>query len=114
MKKYLPVLLVLLSAGITLAQNRYYTPVVDKKMAKHHPRAKAGILRGELTRSDASRIRAEYRHVRKTELRAKSEAKAANREIGKHGRKQDKQSWDAYRQNHSRHGKVKVNKTHRS
>ena len=109
MKKILTVLTIVFSAGICLAQRTtdYYTPVVNKEDLKHHPRERAGLLKGELSKSDASRIRSEYRQVRKAEVRAKHEAAATNRERAKENRRQDKRSWSAYRQKHDRYGRIK-------
>lgn len=107
MKKIITVLGILLSAGISWAQKTDYTPVVDKEALKHHPRARHGILKGELSKSDAARIRSEYRQVRKAEVRAKNDAMATNRERAKENRRQDKRSWGSYRQKHDRHGRIK-------
>jgi hypothetical protein len=115
MKKILAIVLILTSVGITQAQDRlYYTPVINKKELKHQPKIRKGILHDQLTKSEASRLRAEYRQVRKTELKAKADAKATNRSRAKQDRRQDRQSWSAYKQNHNRYGRLKVNKTHQS
>lgn len=108
MKKILAVAVIFIGAGVSLSQAQYYTPVAHKEALKHHPRVRTGVLHGAFSKSEPSRLRAEYRQVRKTELRAKDDARATNRDLAKQTRKLDKKSWAAYRQNHDRYGRIKA------
>ena len=104
----LATLLMMVGVGVSQAQKKDITPLINKQEQKHQPRMRQGGLAGLTEKSDAERLRAEYRDVRKAELRAKSEAKIIAREREKAKRRDDKNSWAAYRQKHDRYGRMKA------
>lgn len=116
MKKFILtiILLPVIAIGSTYAQRpagpvhgQYVTPVIDKEDLKHEPRPEKGILSDKLGKSDAARLRKEYREVRKQELKAKAQARTVNREREKEKRQRDKASWANYKQKHDRQGRYK-------
>lgn len=90
-------LLLILLVGMVKAQS---TPVVDKRQQNQRARIREGSASGEITRSEAKRLKAEQRHIRRTERRAKADGEVTDRERAKLQRKQNKASRDIRRQKH--------------
>jgi hypothetical protein len=77
------------------------TPRVDRREARQHARIRQGVRSGELTRGEAMRLRAGQAHVRRMELRAKSDGRVGPRERVRLERAQDRQSRHIYRLKHN-------------
>lgn len=90
-------LLVVMMVGMVNAQS---TPAVDGRQHVQRARIREGIASGEVTRSEAKRLRAEQRHVRRVERRIKSDGEVTNRERARLQRKQNRVSRDIRRQKH--------------
>ncbi len=90
-------LMMVMIAGMVKAQS---TPVVDERQRAQHARIRQGVASGEVTRPEAKRLRAEQRHVRRTERRVKADGEVTPRERAKLQRKQNKVSRDIRRQKH--------------
>lgn len=88
-------LIALISASY--AQN---TPVADQRQASQRARIREGNRSGDLTRKETARLRAEQRHIRRTERRAKSDGTVTRQERAKIQRKQNRASRDIRRQKH--------------
>lgn len=98
MKKIiLSFLIVLLVASISWAQS---TPVIDQRQQNQQARINQGVVSGEVNRAEAARLRAEQRHIRRTERRAKADGNVTAKERAKIQRKQNKVSRDIRRQKH--------------
>jgi hypothetical protein len=102
MKKILALasLLVVMTAGMVQAQDN--TPVVDKRQQAQQARIRQGVVSGEVTRTEAARLKSEQRHIRRAERRAKSDGKVTRRERVNLNRKQNRVSRDIRRQKHDR------------
>lgn len=87
--------LVFLISGVAAAQS---TPVVDARQKTQRARIHDGVESGEVTRKEAARLRAEQRHVRRAERRAKADGQVTPAERAKLQRKQNKTSRDIRRQ----------------
>src|SRR5688500_18678668 len=73
MKKiFLGSLLVLFLAGMAQAQT---TTGVDGRQAAQRSRINQGVASGEVTRTEAAKLRSEQRRIRRTERRAKADGK---------------------------------------
>lgn len=88
--------LLVLAAGIVQAQDN--TPVVDKRQQRQQARIRQGVASGEVTRTEAVRLKSEQRHIRRTERRAKADGQVTPRERAKIQRKQNRVSRDIRRQ----------------
>lgn len=86
---------VLLFSTIACAQS---TPLADKREQNQRARIRDGVESGEVTKPEAARLKAEQRHIRRTERRAKSDGQVTPRERAKIQRKQNKASRDIRRQ----------------
>ena len=82
---------VLLFSTIACAQS---TPLADKREQNQRARIRDGVESGEVTKAEAARLKAEQRHIRRTERRAKSDGQVTPRERAKIQRKQNKASRD--------------------
>jgi hypothetical protein len=91
---------ILTAGSILFAQDS--TPVVDKRQKRQQARVQQGVAAGEVTRAEARRLRAEQRHIRRAERRAKADGEVSNRERARLQRKQNKASRDIRRQKHDR------------
>jgi hypothetical protein len=78
------------------------TPLVDKRQESQQSRIRQGVGSGEVTRAEARRLRAEQRHIRRAERRAKADGEVTGRERAKLQRKQNKASRDIRRQKRDR------------
>lgn len=90
-------LIVLLVASVSWAQS---TPVIDQRQQNQRARINQGVVSGEVNRAEAARLRAEQRHIRRTERRAKADGNVTAKERAKIQRKQNKVSRDIRRQKH--------------
>lgn len=102
MKKILVLasLFLIMAAGIVQAQDN--TPVVDKRQQAQQARIRQGMKSGEVTRSETVRLKAEQRHIRRSERRAKADGQVTPRERAKLQRKQNRVSRDIRRQKNDR------------
>lgn len=89
-------MLLLTASSVVFAQDN--TPVVDKRQKRQQGRITQGVASGEVTRAEAKRLRAEQRHIRRAERRAKADGDVTNRERARLQRKQNKASRDIRRQ----------------
>jgi hypothetical protein len=76
------------------------TPVVDTRQKTQRVRIAQGVSSGEVTRTEARRLRGEQRRVRRTERRAKADGEVTQEEKAKITRKQNRASRDIRRQKH--------------
>lgn len=70
--------LTMLTAAVASAHAA--TPRVDQRQANQRARIQQGVRSGELTRGEASRLRAGQRHVNRVERRAKADGVVTGRE----------------------------------
>ena len=91
-----------LTAGA--ADARPMTPRVDRREARQHERIAQGMRSGTLTPGEAARLRAGQGHVRRMELRAKSDGVVTMRERGRLAWAQDRQSRHIRRFKHNSRG----------
>ncbi len=89
--------LVAMVAGIAEAQQ---TPRVDQRQHAQRARVRQGINSGEVTRPEAARLRAEQRHIRRSERRAKADGEVTAQERVRLHQRQNKVSRDIRRQKH--------------
>ena len=68
------------------------TPVVDAREKNQHDRIKDGVQSGELTKKQAAHARANQRHIKKVEAKAKADGVVTPAERAKLDAKQDKAS----------------------
>ncbi|MFZ6012277.1 MAG: hypothetical protein ACOYXT_18185 [Bacteroidota bacterium] len=76
------------------------TPAVDARQQAQQARIRDGVVSGEVTRAEATRLRAEQRHIRRAERRAKSDGTVTRRERRRLHHKQNHASRDIRRQKH--------------
>ena len=98
MKKMM--LVTLLSLFFGVAANAQSTPLVDERQQNQRSRVQQGVASGEITRPEAAKLRAEQRHVKRVERRAKADGEVTKRERATLHRKQNKASRDIRRQKH--------------
>jgi hypothetical protein len=84
------------------AQARCLTPRVDRRELRQHERIQQGARSGELTRVEASRLRAGQRHVDRLERRAAFDGIVTPRERFRMDQVQDRQSRRIARLKHNR------------
>jgi hypothetical protein len=92
----------LLMAGKSFAQS---TPVADERQQAQQARIREGVVSGDLSRAETARLRAEQRHIRRTERRAKADGKVTARERAKIQQKQNRASRDIRRQKNDGQGR---------
>jgi hypothetical protein len=99
MKKVIVLVLmtVLLTAVESFSQS---TPVVDGRQHAQRTRIRSGVTSGELTRAETAKLRAEQRHIRRAERRAKADGAVTGQEKARLSRKQNRASRDITRQKH--------------
>jgi rRNA maturation endonuclease Nob1 len=92
----------LLIIGFTIASNAQNdnTPKVDTREAIQKARIRDGVKDGELTKKEAKVMRAEQRHIKKVEKRAKADGEVTAAERAKLDRKQDRASKHIAKQKH--------------
>ena len=90
----------LIIIGFTVASNAQNTPVVDAREQNQKARIRDGVKDGELTKKEAVGLRAEQRHVKKVEARAKADGVVTPAERAKLDRKQDRASRHIAKQKH--------------
>ena len=95
---------VLVFAVKTKAQN---TPVIDAREENQRARIREGAASGQITHAEASHLRSEERHIRRTERRAKSDGIVTPGERTRIGHKQNRASRDIKRQKHDSQTRVK-------
>lgn len=78
--------------GFVAALSAQSTPVVDAREAKQSARIQEGVQSGELTKREAAKLRANQRHIKRTEARAKADGVVTPAERAQLDRKQDKAS----------------------
>lgn len=97
--------IVLIAAVATLAASAAFagtvTPRIDRREARQHARIHQGVKSGELTRGEATRLRAGQRHVRRMERRAKSDGTVTPGERARITRAQNHQSREIHRLKHN-------------
>jgi Ni/Co efflux regulator RcnB len=88
-----------LSASLAAAGTA--TPRVDRRQVRQHVRIHDGVRSGELTRGEAMRLRADQRHIRRVERRAKSDGVVTPGERARLDNIQDRESRRIYRLKHN-------------
>jgi len=96
--KYLSMIVFVGAMMLNISSWAQETPVVDQRQQNQRARIRGGVASGEVTRREAARLRAEQRHIRRTERRAKADGKVTRRERAKINRKQNRASRDIRRQ----------------
>jgi hypothetical protein len=94
---FIAVFLMVLGTSAAMAQQ---TEGVDARQRVQRARIAQGVSSGEVTRSEARRLRAEQRHIRRVERRAKADGEVTRQEKAKITRKQNRASRDIRRQKH--------------
>jgi hypothetical protein len=102
MKKLMVLASVLFVITCSIVSAQDNTPRVDKRQDRQQARIREGIGSGEVTRAEARRLRAEQRHIRRAERRAKADGEVTVRERARLERRQNKVSRDIRRQKHDR------------
>ncbi len=87
----------LLISGKAYSQN---TPAINERQAEQRARIHQGVRSGELNRTETARLRAEQRHIRRSERRAKADGTVTTRERANIHRQQNRASRDIRRQKH--------------
>jgi phage protein D len=82
------------------------TPGVDTRQQQQRTRIREGVASGELNRGEAAKLRAEQRHIRRAECRAKADGKVTPTERAKLHRKQNRAGRDIRRQKHDQQERV--------
>jgi hypothetical protein len=90
----------LLIIGFAVASSAQNTPKVDAREANQKARIRDGVKDGELTKKEAKGMRAEQRHIKKVEHRAKADGEVTAAERAKLDRKQDRASKHIAKQKH--------------
>jgi hypothetical protein len=88
-----------LTATVAAAQTA--TPRIDRREARQHARIHQGVKSGELTRGEATRLKAGERHIDKMEDRAKADGKVTPRERARINHAQNRESRKIYRLKHN-------------
>ena len=96
--KLLTIAVSLLVAGSAFAQSA--TPVVTERQENQKARIAEGVKSGELTRREATKLRAEQRGIRAEKRMAKADGVVTPAERAKLRRDQNRASRDIYRQKH--------------
>jgi hypothetical protein len=96
-KTILTSIFIVCCAVVSKAQS---TPVADERQQNQRARINQGVVSGEVTKAEAARLRAEQRHIRRTERRAKADGDVTKRERANIQRKQNRASRDIRRQKH--------------
>ncbi len=100
MKKSILIAIVVLStAGISLAQDR--TQRVDNRQTVQRERIHQGRASGEVTRSEAAALNADQRHIRRAERRSRADGDVTAREKRRLDRHQDRASRRIHRAKHN-------------
>ena len=73
---------------------------VNNRQANQRSRIAQGVKSGELTHGEAKKLRAEERHIRRVERRAKADGEMTPAERARIEKLQDKASHDIYQQKH--------------
>jgi hypothetical protein len=94
---FIAIILMVLGSQAVMAQQ---TPVADGRQKAQRARIAQGVGSGEVTRAEAKRLRAEQRHIRRVERRAKADGEVTTQERAKISRKQNRASRDIRRQKH--------------
>lgn len=76
------------------------TPVVDAREKNQHERIKDGVQSGELTKKEAVHARADQRHIKHAEAKAKADGVVTPAERALLDAKQDKASKRIYKNKH--------------
>lgn len=95
MKKIVGVLFLTMFTLIAYAQE---TPVADQRQRNQQARIREGVVAGDLTRAETKRLRAQQRHIRRTERRAKADGTVTAQERRTIQRKQNRASREIRRQ----------------
>lgn len=106
--KKLILLIPAIALMMPLKTNAQRTPVIDAREQNQRARIHEGVETGTLTHAEASRLRSEERHIKRSERRAKADGKVTRGERARIEHKQDRVSHDIRRQKHDRQ---KRNKT---
>jgi hypothetical protein len=99
MKKFIFSSLLAISFAFTMSAQTA-TPVVDAREQNQKDRIKDGVQSGELTKKEAAHARANQRHIKKAEAKAKSDGVVTPEERAKLDAKQDKSSKRIYKNKH--------------
>lgn len=100
MKKFLFFFLAMtLSVLSTFAQS---TPRVDQRQENQKARIQQGVQSGELTKKEASELRKQQRHIKRTEKRAKADGQVTGQEKAKLHRKQKRANKNIAKEKHDR------------
>ena len=99
MKKIIFSSLIALSFAFS-ASAQTATPVVDAREQNQKERIKDGVQSGELTRREAAKARADQRHIKHAEAKAKSDGVVTPAERAKLDVKQDRASKRIYKNKH--------------
>jgi hypothetical protein len=97
MKKIIIGSMLVLFAAVANAQS---TPVADERQQNQRARINQGVTSGEVTRTEAAKLRSEQRRIRRTERRAKADGNVTKRERVRVQRQQNQASRDIRRQKH--------------
>ena len=93
--------LTLATALAAVASAQTHTPRIDRREVRQHARIRQGVRSGELTRGEATRLRAGERHIDRIEDRAKGDGVVTGRERARIGRAQNRESRRIYRLKHN-------------
>ena len=101
MKKILFSSLIALSFALS-ASAQTATPKVDAREQNQKERIQDGVQSGELTKKEAAKARANQRHIKHAEAKAKSDGVVTPAERAKLDAKQDKASKRIYKNKHDK------------
>lgn len=79
---------------------------IDRRQHFQHARIREGMASGDLTRREAIRLKAEQRHIRRTERRAMADGKFTASERRRLHNEQRRAHHDIRRQRHDRQSRV--------
>ncbi len=106
--KSLMTVLFLTVAGAAFSQTTN-TPGIDSREATERARIAEGRASGELTNKEARRLKAQQRHIQRTERRAKADGNVTPQEREKLKREENRASRNIRRQKHDGQTKPRAN-----
>jgi CRISPR/Cas system-associated endoribonuclease Cas2 len=79
------------------------TPKVDARQENQKERIQEGVRSGEITKPEAKKLRAQQKHIRRTERAMKADGQMTKKEKKVLDRKQDRASENIKHENHDGH-----------
>ncbi len=101
MKRYLVVMIALMTLGAGMAAAQTQTPVVNQRQRNQQARIHQGVKSGQLTPRESRRLEAQQRKIQADKMAAKSDGKVTPAERRHLRREQNRASRNIYRLKHN-------------